>query len=514
MAPRRRIATLLTLLLGAVALFALLPAQSQAAAPTTVSITWDDTFEDSAPALDLMAARNMPGTLYVNSNRVDFGPNYLTKAQLKGYFNAGFEIGGHTLSHVDLTSMTAAEAEANICQDRLVLANQGYRPTSFAYPFGAENAAVQQAVKNCGYNSGRKISDLRSPASCSACPTAETMPPPNKYGIRTPASIRSSFTLADMQSEVLKAENDRGGWVPLVFHHICDPNISGDCTGNAIPLSMFRDFIDWLGTQSAVTVKTVDAVIGGAYTPPANDAPPSPEDDAVIIGSATHPISAVNAARCSGCLVEYTRGYGTSTRTNAFGTEVSVVSGKVTAVQNSVGNMTIPTGAGDYVLSGHGESATWLKTYAKVGATVTTHSAGTPPPPPPPSTSPSPSPSPSPPPPPPPSTSPEPSPAPVSSAGCPAPGATSVMVGTKSTAISGFDVVRRSNFLVVYTPATGSSTGTNEFGFEAAVVDGKVTQVANSVGNMTIPANGCVLSGHGTMRTFLQQNAIVGAAVK
>ena len=88
------------------------------------------------------------------------------------------------------------------------------------------------------------------------------------------------------------------------------------------------------------------------------------------------------------------------------------------------------------------------------------------------------------------------------------------MVGTKSTAISGFDVVRRSNFLVVYTPATGSSTGTNEFGFEAAVVDGKVTQVANSVGNMTIPANGCVLSGHGTMRTFLQQNAIVGAAVK
>src|SRR4051812_28481882 len=202
------------LVAGAVvaALAIVLPFQAaQSAAATTVSITWDDTYADSAPALDLMKARGIPGTLYVNSNRVDFGPNYLTKAQLKGYASAGFEIGGHTLSHTDLTTVTLEEAQANICQDRMVLASQGYQPKSFAYPFGADSPDIQQAVKNCGDNPGRKISGLRSPPSCSACPSAETMPPPNLYGTRTPASIRSTFTLADMQSEVTKAVNDRGG---------------------------------------------------------------------------------------------------------------------------------------------------------------------------------------------------------------------------------------------------------------------------------------------------------------
>ena len=46
-----------------------------------------------------------------------------------------------------------------------------------------------------------------------------------------------------------------------------------------------------------------------------------------------------------------------------------------------------------------------------------------------------------------------------------------------------------------------------------AVVDGKVTQVQTSVGNMAIPSNGYVLSGHGTSNTWLKNNAKVGSVV-
>lgn len=79
--------------------------------------------------------------------------------------------------------------------------------------------------------------------------------------------------------------------------------------------------------------------------------------------------------------------------------------------------------------------------------------------------------------------------------------------------IDGTDVYRSADTLIRYTPAFGASTRTNQYGFEAAVVDGKVTRVQDGVGNMTIPAGGYVLSGHGASRSWLRANAVVGTAV-
>jgi peptidoglycan/xylan/chitin deacetylase (PgdA/CDA1 family) len=460
----------------AVALFPQGAAHS-APSPTVVSITWDDTFADSMPALDYMRSHGVPGTLYVNSDRVGFNSQFMTRAQLKSYADAGFEIGGHTLGHVDLTTMSVSDQQANICQDRQNLANLGYRPTSFAYPFGAETLDTEKAVAACGYNSGRLISDLKSPTSCLKCATAEPIPPVSAYAIRTPASVRATFSLADLESEVTNAENDKGGWVPMVFHHICDP---ASCTGNAIPLSEFTAFVDWLGTQTSVTVKTVDAVVGGTYNPPGNP-DPVPDDDAVLVGTKSHVLNGVNSYRCSDCLIEYTHIAGATTNTNAFGIEISVVGGVATQVQNGVGNMAIPPGSG-YVLSGHGEAATWLKATIPVGTSVTLHMTGAPPPPPPP-------------------------PPTVCPSG-------QVTVGAQSHVVTGVDVARKANLLIVYTPAFGSTTGTNEFGFEAAVVGGTITKIEDGLGSMTIPDNGCVLSGHGEARTWLKTFAVVGANVR
>ena len=91
--------------------------------------------------------------------------------------------------------------------------------------------------------------------------------------------------------------------------------------------------------------------------------------------------------------------------------------------------------------------------------------------------------------------------------------ADSVTVNGKSRTLNGKNVSRRTDFLVKYTRAHGSSTRTNKYGFEAKVVDGVVKKVANGIGDMAIPRNGFVLSGHGTSRTWLRHHAKVGAKV-
>lgn len=66
--------------------------------------------------------------------------------------------------------------------------------------------------------------------------------------------------------------------------------------------------------------------------------------------------------------------------------------------------------------------------------------------------------------------------------------------------------------LVRYTPASGrATTGTNDFGFEVTVQDGVVTGAGGN--DREIPADGVVLSGHGSRGTWLQANAVVGATI-
>ncbi len=67
--------------------------------------------------------------------------------------------------------------------------------------------------------------------------------------------------------------------------------------------------------------------------------------------------------------------------------------------------------------------------------------------------------------------------------------------------------------LVQYTPASGrATTGTNDFGFEVTVQGDVVTGAGGN--NREIPADGFVLSGHGSRGTWLQTNAVVGATIE
>ena len=70
----------------------------------------------------------------------------------------------------------------------------------------------------------------------------------------------------------------------------------------------------------------------------------------------------------------------------------------------------------------------------------------------------------------------------------PASAADTVTVAGQTRTLNGTNIYRSTDYLVLYTPAKGATTGTNQYGFEAEVIGGKVTKVQDGVGNMAIPS--------------------------
>ncbi|HCB93512.1 MAG TPA: exopolysaccharide biosynthesis protein [Selenomonas sp.] len=73
-----------------------------------------------------------------------------------------------------------------------------------------------------------------------------------------------------------------------------------------------------------------------------------------------------------------------------------------------------------------------------------------------------------------------------------------VTMGNVTLPVSGVDAERGENGLVIYNLWNGSRTGTNEFGIEFTVKDGKVTKI--QTGNSMIPRDGMVISAHGSSK--------------
>src|SRR5215208_895887 len=227
------------------------------AGPTVVSLTFDDGRATAYPARSILTAHGMHGTFYINSALPGTDSYYMTWQQIGDLAADGNEIGGHTLDHVDLTSVSSAEARRQVCDDRTNLAARGFNPVSFAYPEILYNATAQQIVRDCGYASGR--------AGDASYPPAESLPPADPYAIRTVPAIETKTTLAQMQGFVTSVENAGGGWVVFMFHSVC----SSCGTTYAISPANLTALLDWLGARAGngTVVQTVGEVMGAGSGP-------------------------------------------------------------------------------------------------------------------------------------------------------------------------------------------------------------------------------------------------------
>jgi len=242
------------------------PAGAAAVVPTVVTIEWHDGNADQINVLPILdnPARPMHATFLVNTGPIlANNPAKLTVAQVQTIFNDGNEIGGHTLDHVNVQPLSAADAKFQICTDRNNLLDMNVQPTTFAYPFASFDSGSEDVAHFCNYNDASATAGLTLKG-----PAANTIPPADPYAIRTVPAVKKSTKLKTLEQYVFNAEAfaqaQGSAWVIFVFHHLCDVHVQ--CGPYVVSPAKFGAFLDFLHNQAAngVVVKTMAGVMDGA----------------------------------------------------------------------------------------------------------------------------------------------------------------------------------------------------------------------------------------------------------
>jgi peptidoglycan/xylan/chitin deacetylase (PgdA/CDA1 family) len=112
-----------------------------------IVITFDNGYPEQVTfAPHVMARYGWPGVLN------EITENHLEPRQIWPIIHRGWEVDSHSLTHPDLTELSASELQAQVAQSREYLQKTFHIPVnSFCYPSSEYNDAVIAAVKAAGY---------------------------------------------------------------------------------------------------------------------------------------------------------------------------------------------------------------------------------------------------------------------------------------------------------------------------------------------------------------------------
>jgi peptidoglycan/xylan/chitin deacetylase (PgdA/CDA1 family) len=114
------------------------------------------TFDDGSAsirrnALPVLRKLHWPGVLNLKLGNMR-ARGGITPAQINALVKAGWELDSHTISHPDLTTLSAAALEHEVADSRWMLQRQFHVPARFfCYPAGRYDARVIAAVRAAGY---------------------------------------------------------------------------------------------------------------------------------------------------------------------------------------------------------------------------------------------------------------------------------------------------------------------------------------------------------------------------
>lgn len=121
----------------------------------TFVVTIDDGYVDGyTEAFPVLQENGFVATYYLPTGRIGW-TRILTARQIREMADAGMEMADHSVSHIDLTSLSIENARAEIIGpidylDALI----GIRPTTFAYPFGMYNDDLMKELDAAGFSLG------------------------------------------------------------------------------------------------------------------------------------------------------------------------------------------------------------------------------------------------------------------------------------------------------------------------------------------------------------------------
>jgi peptidoglycan/xylan/chitin deacetylase (PgdA/CDA1 family) len=126
--------------------------ENQSLPARPVLLTFDDGYRDMyTTAFPILHAHRFKGVSYVVSGFLN-SPNYITTEMLQEMDALGVQIGAHTVSHADLTKVSAADLHHEVFDSKAELeALVGHPVVDFCYPSGKFSDAVASTVLAAGF---------------------------------------------------------------------------------------------------------------------------------------------------------------------------------------------------------------------------------------------------------------------------------------------------------------------------------------------------------------------------
>lgn len=119
--------------------------------PKPIVISFDDGYRgDYTDALPTLSELDWPGVLNLEVRNMDNGE--ITEDMVKEMIEAGWELGSHTISHLDLTALDRKMLREEVAGSRTQLEDVFEVPIEFfCYPAGKFDPKVVAEVKRAGY---------------------------------------------------------------------------------------------------------------------------------------------------------------------------------------------------------------------------------------------------------------------------------------------------------------------------------------------------------------------------
>jgi len=179
-----------------------------------VTTSWDDDDRSGLKLAEVLNSKGIPGTFYVPTGRLG-EKSALSPADLRMLAGAGFEIGGHTVSHAILTELGPTELTSEItrCKHKLE-GMMGRAVETFCYPRGRYNEEVIDVVKRSGYRGARTTEMLATSATFPAyeMPTTVQAYPHSKANyIRNLVRLRRASSLMRSTPDLMRFQS----WLQL-----------------------------------------------------------------------------------------------------------------------------------------------------------------------------------------------------------------------------------------------------------------------------------------------------------
>jgi peptidoglycan/xylan/chitin deacetylase (PgdA/CDA1 family) len=224
-----------------------------------VTLTFDDGWEDNVnTALPILKTYGYKATYYFATTYLENSPltgpaNVSGPTAVKTIFADGHEIGSHSVTHPDLTTLTSTQLTQELTHSKSYLEGLVGAETvkSFATPFGAYNDTVLAALR-LQYTSHRPTDEGFN--------TQENF---DAYRLKV-QNMQNTTTLAEYQSWINEAIKDKS-WLILVYHRVASTSLEQWDT----PLNDFQPQLEVL-KNAGVTVETITQALNEASSQHAN----------------------------------------------------------------------------------------------------------------------------------------------------------------------------------------------------------------------------------------------------